>query len=152
MAGLTTKRGENGGRAAVPTPFSFRRELDEMFDRLWGGQAGWPGTDELVPTMDVSETEAAFRAQIDLPGVAAENIEIQVNGNLLTVTGTRFDEQEEQGRTFHRMERSSGRFSRSLALPCDVQEDQVSAQFDGGVLTIELPKAEEAKPRKIRIK
>ncbi|MGI9327637.1 MAG: Hsp20/alpha crystallin family protein, partial [Pseudomonadales bacterium] len=79
-------------------------------------------------------------------------IEIQLNGNVLTVSGERKEEQEEKGKTYHCVERRIGTFSRSMTLPCPVEEDEVAAAFKDGVLTITLPKTDEAKTRKIKIK
>ena len=141
----------NRGRSEWLSPY-LRQELDEMFNRMWGGEGGWLGTETLTPTMDLSETEDAYRATLDLPGVEPEDIDVQVSGNVLTIAGHRQEEQEEKGRTFHRVERSSGGFARSVTLPCDVDEERVAANFDGGVLTVELPKAMEAKPRRVQVK
>lgn len=151
MVKQLAKRSGNGLRSAFSTPRSLR-ELDEFINRMWGGEADWLGADTATPSMDLSETETAYQVRLDLPGVAADDIDIQVNGNVLTIKGERSDEKEEQGRTFHRTERSYGSFARSVTLPCDVVEDHVSASLDGGVLTIELPKAEEARPRKVEVK
>ena len=146
---LTEPNGGGLRRTWVP-PFALRRELGEMFDRLWHeefpfGEAG------AVPTMDISETEEGYRATLDVPGVESDNIDIQVHGNRVTIRGHREHEEEEKGRTFHRTERSSGSFSRSVTLPTEIAEDAVAASLEGGVLTIDLPKAAAAKPCKIKV-
>ena len=152
MVRQLAKRSGNGLRSPFSNPYSLRRELDELINRMWGGEASeWLGSDMTAPSMDLSETDIGYQARIDLPGVSAEDIDIQVNGNVLTVTGERKDEKEEEGRTFHRTERSYGSFARSVTLPCDVMEEKVAASLDGGVLTIDLPKAEEVRPRKIKV-
>ena len=102
--------------------------------------------------VDVSETSEAIEVEVDLPGVKRDEITVQLNENILTISGERSEEKEEKGRTFHRIERASGQFSRATALPCCVDEKQVDAEFYDGVLSITLPKAEEAKTRKINIK
>jgi HSP20 family protein len=89
---------------------------------------------------------------MDLPGIAAKDIDVQVSGNVLTVSGHREEEKEEKGRTFHRLERRYGDFSRSVILPCAVVEDEVAAEYHDGVLTIKLPKTEESKAHKIKVK
>jgi HSP20 family protein len=102
--------------------------------------------------LDLSETDTAVETKMDLPGVKPEEIEIQLNGNVLTVSGERKEEQEEKGKTYHRLERRVGNFSRSMTLPCPVEEDEVAASYKDGVLSITLPKTDEAKTRKIKIK
>ena len=104
--------------------------------------------------MDVSETDQAVVVKMDLPGVAGKDLEISVDNNLLTIRGERKEEKEEgdKAKQYHRIERSFGSFSRSLPLPCAVNEDEAAAEFKEGVLTITLPKSESAKPRKISVK
>jgi HSP20 family protein len=104
------------------------------------------------PAADVSETDKTIEVKMDLPGINANDIDVQVNGNLLTVSGERKEEKEEKGKTYHRIERRNGRFSRSTTLPAAVKEDKVDAQYHDGVLTITMDKAEEAKSRRIKVK
>ena len=89
---------------------------------------------------------------MDIPGMEAKDIDIQVNGHLLTISGERKEEKEEKGKTYHRIERRSGSFSRSVTLPCPVKEEAVDAQYKNGILMVKLPKAEEAKSKKIAVK
>ena len=127
-------------------------EMENWMGRLWDGDQGsWFGSGSL-PSLDVTETEMAVEAKLDLPGLKPEEIEIQLNNNMLTVSGERKEEEEEKGKTYHRVERRVGNFSRSITLPCSVEEDEVVAAYNDGVLTITLPKTDEAKTRKIKIK
>lgn len=112
---------------------------------------GW-NTQTLAAPLDLSETETAIQAHLDLPGVEAKDIDIQVRGNLLTIAGERKEEKEEEGERFHRIERSYGSFSRSVTLPCSVDENKIDATYHDGVLDITLPKTEEAKARRISVK
>jgi HSP20 family protein len=89
---------------------------------------------------------------VDLPGVKPDDIDIRLSGNTLRLHGERKEEQQEKGRTFHRIERRRGNCSRSITLPCAVVEDEVAAEYNDGVLTVTLPKCEEAKSRKIEVK
>jgi HSP20 family protein len=89
---------------------------------------------------------------MDIPGVKTKDIDIQLNGNLLTVTARREEEREEKGRKFHRVERHSGQFSRSLTLPAPVVESEVAAEYRDGVLSITLPKTDDSKAHKIKVK
>jgi len=154
MAGqLTTRRPGSLASLWRRDPFAaIREEMNELRARMWGDEdEGWfSGT--LTPSLDVSETDNAVEVRMDLPGVQAKDIDIQLNGNLLTITGQRDEQREEKGRTFHRVERHCGTFSRSLTLPCSVNESEVAADYRDGVLTVTLPKSEESKPHKIKVK
>ena len=87
----------------------------------------------MVPALDLSETDTAIEVRMDLPGITAKDIDIQVSGNVLTVSGQRKEEKEEKGKTFHRVERRYGSFSRSVTLPCAVEESEVAAEYHDGV-------------------
>ena len=131
---------------------SIREEMQDLLSRTFGEDLEmWPA-DRIVPSMDVAETDGAVEVRMDIPGVEAKDIDIQVNGNVLTVSGERKEEREEKGKTYHRVERRVGTFSRSITLPCPVKEDAVDAQYKHGILTVKLPKTEEAKARKITVK
>jgi HSP20 family protein len=126
----------------------LRGDLDEVMERMFRSDDGWV-IGRHVPSLDLSETENTIEVKLDLPGVDPDEIDIQVNRNLLTVRGER--KEEEKGRTYYRVERRTGGFSRSVTLPSEVNEDEVAAEFKDGVLTITLPKAETAKARKIKV-
>lgn len=152
MAALAKK--ETGLRSLFPrVPFgSFREEFDGLLSRLGDWEGQW-ASQYLAPSLDVAESENSIDVSMDVPGMKAENIDIQVVGNLLTISGERSDEKEEQGngKSYHRIERHMGQFSRSVTLPCDVNESQVEATYQNGVLKIKLPKTEEAKAHKIKV-
>lgn len=152
MAGTLTPR-----RNAVPATWgeprrSMLEEAENLIGRLWeDGEDRW-FMGRTVPSVDIAETDTSVEAKVDLPGVKPKEIDIQLNGNVLTVSGERKEEKEQNGKTFHRVERRSGSFSRSFSLPCPVEEDEVVAEFHDGVLTITMPKTEAAKTRKIPVK
>jgi HSP20 family protein len=153
MAGqLTTRR--PGGLSSLwrRDPFALLRdEMNALRSQMWGdGEEGWLGGN--VPSVDLSETDNAVEIRMDIPGVKAKDIDIQVNGQMLTVNAHREEEREEKGRTFHRVERQCGCFSRSLTLPCAVNESEVAAEYHDGVLSLTLPKTEESKAHKIKVK
>ena len=150
MFGTLTPR--RSGTARTEPRTGLLEEVEDAMSRLWDvGGNGWTfGTS--IPSLDISETDKAVEVKLDVPGVTAKEIDIQLNGNLLTVSGERKEEQEKKGKTFHRIERRYGNFSRSITLPCSVQEDEVAAEYRDGVLAITLPKTEEAKSRKITVK
>jgi HSP20 family protein len=131
----------------------MREEMDDVLSRLssrWG--TDWLSEPRFVPSLDLSETDDALEVRMDVPGIKPDEVEIEVSGNTLRVSGERKEEKEEKGRTFHRVERSRGAFLRSITLPCAVREDKVQAEQHDGVLTITLPKCEEAKTHKIKVK
>jgi HSP20 family protein len=130
----------------------LREEVGDLVSNFFGEAGdGWP-LGRMMPSLDLSETDAGIDVRMDVPGIKPDDIDIQLSGNLLTISGHRKEEKEEKGRTFHRVERRSGSFSRTLTLPCAVKEDKVDAQYHDGVLTINMQKTEEAKSRKIKIK
>lgn len=134
-------------------PFAtLRDEIDTLLRRFSGEPDGGGLGGEFLPVLDVAETDGAVTVTMDLPGVKPEEINIEVTGSTLRISGERQEEREEKGKSFHRVERRSGRFVRAITLPCPVQEEQVEAKYEDGVLRIELPKTEEAKPRKIEVK
>ena len=134
-------------------PFeTVREEMEDIFSRAFGDGTELVSTDLIVPSLDLSETDNALEVRMDIPGMEAKDIDIEVNANVLTVSGERKEEREEKGKTYHRIERRVGAFSRSVTLPCPVKENTVDAQYKSGILTIKLPKTEEAKAHKITVK
>lgn len=131
---------------------SIREEMQDLISRTFGEEGDLWSVDRITPSLDLSESDNAVEVRMDIPGMEAKDIDIQVNANLLTVSGERKEEREEKGKTYHRVERRVGAFSRSVTLPCPVKEDAVDAQYKNGTLTIKLPKTEEAKARKITVK
>jgi HSP20 family protein len=137
----------------ISDPFSvIRREMNELFSNFWGPNGNGTLPTQFAPALDVAEKDNCFELHMDIPGMESKDIDIQVQGNTVTVTGSRKEEKEEKGTTFHRIERSSGSFSRTVTLPCNVAEKEVAADYNNGVLSVVLPKSEDAKPRKISVK
>jgi HSP20 family protein len=130
-------------------PFAFSRDLDRWFDR--DGSADLGGA--WGPVVDVRETEDSLVLEAELPGLRSEDVSVSVEDGVLTVSGEKKREIEEgtEG-NYHFTERRFGRFERSFRLPRSLNTDAVQAEFSSGVLTIVLPKAEEAKPRRIDVK
>ncbi len=141
-------RGLWGKREPLTT---WRGEMEDLLSRFWEVEREWFGG-EISPSVDVAETDKTLEVRMDIPGVTAKDIDIRLNHNVLTVTGERKEEKEEKGKSFHRVERRSGNFSRTVTLPCAVAEDEVAAEYRDGVLAITLPKTEEAQTRKIKVK
>jgi HSP20 family protein len=104
-----------------------------------------------IPAMDVVETNDHFVLRADLPGLSENDVKIEVEDNVLTVSGERKAEHEQQGEGYYRVERAFGSFSRSLTLPEGVDADGIQASFESGVLEVRIPKPEQQKPRKVQI-
>lgn len=130
---------------------TLRDEMQDFVQQVFGEEAEWPLV-RMSPNLNLSETDQAVEARLDLPGIDPKDVDIQVSGNLLTVCGERKEQREEKGTTWHRVECRTGGFARSVMLPCPVKEDAADAQYKDGVLTITLPKTEEAKAHKIKVK
>jgi HSP20 family protein len=132
---------------------ALRQEINDLMSRFWdGGQDRNWFAGAFAPEADLVEEDNAFEIRLDLPGMESKDIDVQVHGNTVTISGQRKEEKEEKGKTYHRIERKSGSFSRVLTLPCTVNEDEVAADYAKGVLTVKLPKCEEAKNKKITVK
>lgn len=135
------------------------RELDSLqseFNRLFDGffSTGAPAGSRVrrwLPAIDVSEDAENIMIRADLPGIAEDDVEIEIEDRVLTISGERESKVDRSEGTVHRLERSYGSFSRSLTLPDGVDADAVEARFDRGVLEVTIPKPEERKPRRIEI-
>jgi len=136
-------------------PFREMSSLHSQVNRLFQDFAG-RGSDELttagfVPAVDVYEDEHQITLKVEVPGIDQKDINISLENNTLTVRGERKFEKEEKEENFHRIERRYGSFSRSFTLPNTVDPDNVRANYENGVLHIELAKRAEAKPKQIKI-
>lgn len=128
---------------------SLRDDMNRLFSRTLGDSPAAGNT--WSPAVDIFDTADAIVLRAELPGLDAEDIEIEVDDNVLTLSGERrFEERVEEGR-YYRVERAYGRFQRSVTLPQNVKADEISASVDRGVLEVRVPKADEAKPRKIAV-
>jgi HSP20 family protein len=128
-----------------PEPFSS--DFNRLFNTLFDDQR----TQRWVPAMDLVEADDHFLLKADLPGLGEEDVSIEIRDNALTISGERKSEYEKRERGWYRVERATGRFSRSLSLPDGVDPDAVRAEFDRGVLEVWIPKPEARKPRRIQI-
>jgi HSP20 family protein len=130
----------------------IQSELNRLFGRTYGGETGGSTSGAWVPPLDIYETKEKFVVTVELPGIEPDSVEVSVEDATLTIKGERSFTNQVDEDSFHRVERRYGSFLRSLSLPQTARADAIEASFDKGVLTIEIPKAEEAKPRKISIK
>ncbi len=134
---------------------TVREQMDRLFSEAFG--RGWNAEEGLtsgawVPPVDVYETADSLILKADLPEVKKDEIDISIDENRLTIRGERHAEKEVNQENYYRSERNYGTFSRSFGLPPTVNAEKVDATFTGGVLTLTLPKLEEAKPKQIKVK
>jgi HSP20 family protein len=137
---------------------TIQSEMNRLFNTLFespgqsgNGTTGGSSLRRWIPAMDLVETDDDFVLRADLPGLSEEDVNIELEDNVLTISGERKAEHEERKEGYYRVERSSGTFSRSLTLPEGVDPDAVRASFDRGVLEVRVPKPEAKKPRKVAI-
>lgn len=133
-------------------PFlSLHKAMDSLFrdfERTWPAAPSlWPGNGDgaYFPSVDVSEDEKSVEVTAELPGLEEKDVKVALSNGILTISGEKKEEKEEKKKNYYRSERHYGSFQRSLALPCEVEEEKVEAKFKKGILTVTLPKSEEAK-------
>jgi HSP20 family protein len=131
---------------------TLRDEIDRLFEEPL---SEWTRTSQLLsgwtPKLDVYEDKDNVYVKAELPGMKREEIDVSLHDGTLSISGERKIESERKGADLYRSERFFGRFQRSVSLPAPVATDKVNAQYKDGILTIALPKTEEAKPRKIEV-
>jgi HSP20 family protein len=139
-------------RTTVPPIFTLRRELDRLFDDAFATRSTKaPST--WSPAVDVREETTAWNFDIDLPGVAPEQVEVTAEKGMLTVSGEKHAERQEGAEEkWYMLERVQGTFKRTFQLPENVSEERIEATFKNGVLSIRLPKTEIPAPRRIAVK
>jgi HSP20 family protein len=141
--------------AAFPSDvLNIQREINRMFNSFFRDDTeedslattGWN------PAVDIAENNDHYDVKVELPGVAKDDVKIVIQENLLTIRGEKKQEKESKGSNYHRVERSYGAFQRSFTLPSTVKGENIVATFRDGVLSLVLPKAEEAKRKEIEVK
>ena len=133
--------------------FDLQSSINQLFDQSYG-QPSQPtaALNTWTPAVDVYEDENAFLIKVDLPEINKEDVKVNLNENVLSLTGERRFEHEDKRDGYHRVERSYGQFYRSFTLPPNVNVEAINAEFRDGVLRLTLPKREEAKPKQIEVK
>lgn len=134
------------------SPFSnLRDHINRLFDVSFPGRSP-ESFGDWAPALDAFEDKDRYIVSVELPGMKKEDINVTVHDGVLTVSGERKSEKDVKDGMIHRTERFYGRFSRSVSLPSAVKADKVAASYKDGVLNVEIPKAEEAKPRQVEVK
>ncbi len=154
---LSTSRGGAMTKGS-DTFLSLHREMNRLFDDVFRGfglpvarESGDGGT-MLQPVIDVSETDKEFKICADMPGVSEKDVEVMLNGDVLTIKAERRQERTDTQENYHLVERSHGTFQRALRLPPNIDAEHVDAQFENGVLVVKVPKtAETRRSRRVTI-
>jgi HSP20 family protein len=127
--------------------FGLRREIDRLFEDTFARDGNaW------TPAVDIKETEKDIRVELELPGMTSEDVEITAENGVLTIRGEKHNERKEgEDSRYHVIERTYGSFMRTFQLPQGIDEDQINAEFENGILTLLVPKAALPQPRRIQI-
>ena len=136
----------------------LNQEMNELTSRWFGRStvdlpqlADWPARDTLFTPIDISDSDGELIVKMDVPGAKSDEIKVECNGDMLTISGERKEEKsEKKGEVFY-TERQSGSFMRRLALPTAVKQDQVQARYKDGVLEVHLPKAEQTQTKSVKV-
>ena len=137
-------------------PFNEMLSLREAMSQLFEDSVVAPGTlrreqGGFAPALDLSETEDGYRVEVAVPGLKPEDLQITFENNVLAIKGQLRQESEDKKRNYHRTERRYGSFQRTIALPSTVKADAIQAALSNGILQLDIPKAEEVKPRRITV-
>ncbi len=127
----------------------MRQQLEQIVEHAADPHQGT--TAGVFPLINLTEDKDNYFVRAELPGVKADDLDIQVTANNLAISGERKIATEEEGARYHRKEREEGSFSRMIGLPGDIDADRVNAKMENGVLTVAVPKAEAAKPKQITV-
>jgi HSP20 family protein len=132
----------------------LQREIDRIFDDFSGGFGRLNSfrSQELMPKMNVAETDGGYEFTAELPGLEPKDVDVTLSDNILTIRGEKQAEKEEKGKEFRLMERSYGSFSRSFEVPAGVDPSAIKASIDKGVLHVSFPKPAQAESKKIEVK
>ena len=133
--------------------FGIQREMNRMFDGFFRGTGDEDYTlSSWTPAVDIAEHDDEYLVKVELPGVNKDEVKLTLENNILTIRGEKKQEKETKKENYHRVERSYGSFQRSFTLPAAVKADKIDASYKDGILTVSLPKAEEAISKQIEVK
>ena len=133
--------------------FGIQRETNRMFDGFFRSTQDEDYTlSSWTPAVDITEHDDEYSVKVELPGVNKDDVKLTLENNILTIRGEKKQEKETKKENYHRIERCYGSFQRSFTLPNAIKSERIDASFKDGILTVILPKAEEAKPKQIEVK
>lgn len=133
----------------------LRDTFDNLFGRFFGDAlsefyAG--GEQSHAPRLDVAETDQGYELRFEMPGLEEKDIDVQMHDHTLTITAERRDERQQEGKRWHRVEHRYGQLTRSIVLPKNTATSGIEAVYKSGILTVNVPKAPEARPNKISVR
>lgn len=131
---------------------SLRDAMDQLFDEMITQPGGQGAGSRVVPAIDMYQTDESVVVKASLPGINPDDLKISVTGDLLSIQGDYVNETEEKQATYHIRERRWGSFARSISLPVPVQSEKAKAEYENGILSLTLPKAEQVRPKTITVK
>jgi len=130
----------------------IQSRINDLFDETFGRpRLTQPATNLWYPAVDILESKDAYLIRAELPGMKKDDFNVEIKDGTLTLSGERKFEEPANGVEYHRVERVSGRFTRSFYLPQTVKQDGIKAVYRDGILEIHVPKADEARPRQISV-
>jgi HSP20 family protein len=132
--------------------YSGLSRLNRLMNEALAGYESESVGSAWTPTVDIREDREHVTITMDLPGVRPDDVKISLENNLLTIRGEKQQTEEKKEERWHRYERSYGMFERSFTLPSTVDPEQIEASSDNGVLTVRIPKAQQARPREIQVR
>jgi len=138
-------------RNAFPSLFDLQRSMNHIFENFFERDEDSPVA-KWSPRVEVTELDDHFEVSAELPGMKREDIKVELNDRILVISGEKQADYEKKDSSIHLCERVYGSFNRSFQLPSHVKVDKINAEFKNGVLKLNLPKVEEAKPKQIAIK
>jgi len=132
---------------------TLRERMNRLFDETYGSKEEETDIKRGVwaPTVDIHESEKKLVLTAELPGLKEEDVEVNIDGNTLSISGKREFEEETKKEDYHRIERSYGSFFRSFTLPSYIDQEKVKAEYDNGLLKVTMPKKPELKPKKVKV-
>ncbi len=138
----------------LPRPLArLERDFEQLMERFFGGEEDrYAGRAGFVPAVNLIETEYVFEVDVELPGLTRDDVRVELRHGDLWISGEKKEEQEEAGKTYHRVEHCTGEFRRVIPLPGAVDENKIEARYEDGVLKVVLPKTEAAQPKHIEVK
>ena len=133
-------------------PGSFNNWMDDLFSEFLNTNFERTPSNGIYPKVDIEENENSYVFKAELPGVKKEDVSIEINNRVLTISGEKKEVIEEKGRNIFRKESYSGSFSRSFTLPDNVSQDDADAKYENGILVLSIPKSSDKSRKKIDIK
>ena len=129
---------------------NFHSEMESLLDFAFGNDQG--AATHFAPRVNISEADTQYEVTADLPGLKPDDVTVELEDGRLLIAGEMKQESQEDGRTFHRVERRFGKFRRIISVPETVDAEKINAEFHSGVLVVTLPKTEKVKPKRIDVK